>query len=101
MTAAIFDLDMTLVDSSHLEQYRKHQLWQKVKRDIDRVRPFNLKPSLAPHKIPAALKKLNIPVAIVTSSPRWYAKQILSSFQIPFDVLVSYDDTEQHKGGDL
>lgn len=97
MKAAIFDLDMTLVDSSYLEQYRKNQLWQKVKREIDRVRPFDLKQPIAPHKIPAAMKKQGLAVAVVTSSPGWYAKQILSRFHIPFDVLIAYEDTEQHK----
>lgn len=97
MKAIIFDLDMTLVNSAALEQHRKMQLWRRVKRELDRVRPFDTKPSLAPHKLPAALKKRGVKVGIVTSSPGWYAKAIIDRFSIDCDVLVAYEDTESHK----
>lgn len=94
--AFLFDLDMTLVDSAALEPWRQQQLWTHVRTNIGLVKAFVQFP-IAPHQIPARLKKLGHRVAIITSSPRWYAEQILESFQIAQDVLITYSDTDRHK----
>lgn len=95
--AALFDLDMTLVDSSPVESYRRAHLWNHVKRELGRVKPFEVEDGPAPHELPAAFRKKGIPVGIVTSSPRWYAETILSTFKIHYDCLVAFGDTEEHK----
>jgi HAD superfamily hydrolase (TIGR01549 family) len=92
----LFDLDQTLLDTSELEADRRRRRWDKVKAKLDQVKPFR-KRGLFPHELPDKLKTNGHPVAIVTSSPRWYAQPLLKQFQIPYDLLVAYDDTSQHK----
>lgn len=95
--AFLFDLDMTLVDSSALAQQRQFQMWDNVRKNMNLIRPFAAQGSAAPHEIPGLLKADGQMVGIVTSSPGWYATAVLQQFRIPYDVLVSYGDTENHK----
>ena len=96
MALFIFDLDMTLVDSSALESWRRMQFWAHVKTNLGQVKPF-VKGSFPAHELPARLQAEGHKVAVVTSSPRWYAVALTKQFNIPYDALVAYEDTEQHK----
>ena len=93
----LFDLDMTLIDSSALAMLRKSGLWQEVRRNMHLVRPFPKIGRYAPHEVPQVLKDGGHTVGVVTSSPRGYAEEVLGRFRIPYDVLVAYGDTENHK----
>jgi hypothetical protein len=93
----LFDLDMTLIDSSALAMLRKSGLWQEVRRNMHLVRPFPKIGRHAPHEVPQVLKDEGHTVGVVTSSPRGYAEEVLGRFRIPYDVLVAYGDTENHK----
>lgn len=94
----LIDLDMTLLDTSALQAARKQQEWDYVQANLHLARPFVLKPAQpAPHEVPGILRGLGHPVAIVTSSPDWYAKAVLANFGVKYDVLVAYGDTDQHK----
>jgi len=93
----LFDLDMTLVDSSALAQLRRFQLWDEVRANMHLIRAFPSQGTMAPHELPAKLDEAGFYVGIVTSSPRWYAEEVLKQFRIPHDVLVAYGDTEIHK----
>lgn len=95
-TAFLFDLDMTLVDSSALDDWRARQLWQHVRANMGQVKPFAFS-TVSAHELPGRVKALGHRVAIVTSSPRWYAEQILAEFGVTYDALVAYGDTMQHK----
>lgn len=97
MATFLFDLDMTLVDSSPLESYRKMGFWSHVKSNLGQVHAFGAVGRCAPHDVPGLLKQDGHKIAIVTSSPGWYAKTLVSQFKIAHDVLVSYDDTDEHK----
>ena len=97
MVAFLFDLDMTLVDSSPIESYRAMQLWGHVRSNFGQIHPFVGTGRNAPHELPGLLKRQGHQVAIVTSSPGWYATQVATQFRIGHDVLVSYDDTDEHK----
>lgn len=96
MAAFVFDLDMTLLDTSKLERRRKLGKWNQVRSRLGLVRPFAIG-NLAPHELPARLKARGHDVAVVTSSPRWYAEQLIEDFKISTDALVSRDDTESPK----
>lgn len=96
-SALIFDLDMTLVDSSQIEPYRRAGKWDRVLAEINRVQPFRNKTGVAPHELPGKLRKLGYAIGIVTSSPRHYAERVLRNFGIPYDALIAYHDTERHK----
>lgn len=93
----LFDLDMTLVDSAALATSRKSGLWQEVRRNMNLIRPFSKIGRFAPHEVPKLVKDAGHRVGIVTSSPSAYAQEVLQRFRIPFDVLVAYGDTENHK----
>lgn len=95
--AIIFDLDMTLVDSSALEEWRKARMWKQVMLSLRRVKPFDVTGSNSPHELPALLRGRGHRVAIVTSSKRDYATEVLKLFGIEHDGLIAYEDTEQHK----
>ncbi|MEG9526272.1 MAG: hypothetical protein MIL41_10975, partial [Hyphomicrobiales bacterium] len=93
----LFDLDMTLVDTSALATLRKTQQWHLVAANMHLVRAFRALPGgVAPHEMPAALSMAGHRVGIVTSSPRPYAEEITRLFRIPYDVLVCYEDTADH-----
>lgn len=93
----LFDLDMTLVDSSAVEPFRRSRRWGDVRANLDQVVAFKAGGSVAPHDLPGALKDQGHTVGIVTSSPRWYAQSIAKTFGIRHDVLVGYEDTTNHK----
>lgn len=93
----LFDLDMTLIDSSALAHLRRSQMWDAVRQNMHLNRAFPAQGSAAPHELPGLLRADGQPVGVVTSSPEWYAKAVLEQFRIPYDVLISYGDTESHK----
>ena len=93
MSAFLFDLDMTLLDTSALYAWRSMRMWPRVMSNLHRVTAF---PEAA-HELPAQLKAQGHDVAVVTASPSKYAKALLAEFDIPYDALVAYHDTERHK----
>ena len=95
-TAFLFDLDLTLVDSSAIAAWRDHGMWPHVYANLHLVKAFDELDD-PPHEIPAKLRAAGRRVAVVTSSPRRYAMALLKQFKIEYDVLVAYEDTEQHK----
>src|ERR1700753_2713544 len=96
MSAFLFDLDQTLLDSKYIEVWRRLRIWSLVEQNLHMVRQF-AGTGLAPHQLPAAMQALGHRVGVVTSSPRWYAERLLRQFGVTYDVLVAYDDTDKHK----
>jgi len=94
--AFLFDLDMTLLDTSELEPAKRRDEWDYVEENLDLARPFS-GTSMVPHELPGALKERGHGIAVVTSAPRWYAEALLERFEIVHDVLVAREDTEKHK----
>lgn len=91
-SAVIFDLDQTLVDSSTLEVLRDSGQWDEVYNRLSEVTQFKEVVSLL-----RVLRAVGTPCAIVTSSPRKYARQLTDRLSIPFDVLVTADDVKKTK----
>ena len=87
---------MTLVNSFALDRWRESKDWNKVRESIGQVVPFLVGGSFA-HTLPQRLKARGHAVGIVTSSPRWYAHQLIDRFGISADVLVAWDDTQAYK----
>lgn len=90
--AAIIDIDMTLVDSSISENTRKQRNWSSV---YSQIPEYFIHPQIL--RMMTGLRDKRIKIAIVSSSPRPYCERVLSHFQIPYDALVAYHDTQQHK----
>lgn len=95
--AFLFDLDMTLVDSAALADLRRQQMWSQVAKSMHLIRPFKAEVGFAAHEAPGKVMAKDIPVAIVTSSPRHYAEAVVGAFGIECDELVAYGDTTEHK----
>ena len=90
--AAIFDLDMTLVNSSAAASLRKAMKWTQVYKTVPK---FHLYPG-----VPELLQQLTdnrIRQCIVTSATEEYCKRVLSYFQIQPEFSICYHHTKRHK----
>jgi HAD superfamily hydrolase (TIGR01509 family) len=90
----LFDLDQTLMDTSHLKGYRDAGRWNQVHAEIPRLKKNPLIDDLL-----AELKKQGLLLACVTSSPKDYTRKIVGHFNWQFDAIVAYHDTRNHKPG--
>lgn len=88
----IFDLDQTLVDSTIARRHRDSRQWQEV---------YELIPSFLEYKGIRELFNLlynaDIKIAIVTSAPDKYCKQVIQYFGWKIDYTVTYYDTQNRK----
>ena len=87
----IFDLDMTLVDTSSVFQLRSKRKWSKVYNRLDETKLFDGISNLI------AFSKRKYKIGIVTSSPRKYAEKVINHHQLEIPVLSGYHDTMKHK----
>lgn len=87
----IFDLDMTLVDTSSLKELRERGEWSRVKDLLGRTFLFPGVKETIDHL------KLYYRIGVVTSSPRGYAEQVLSFHGLEIPVVAAYHDTVSHK----
>lgn len=85
MKSIIFDLDLTLVDSSIAENERKNRNWQKV---YSMIPSFKLYDGL--NEVFSIIRENQIKVCIVSTSPGSYVSRVVSYFKIPCDHIVDY-----------
>jgi HAD superfamily hydrolase (TIGR01549 family) len=91
--AVLFDLDDTLVDTHHLRTYRDTQQWTELTDSIlGQVQPFTGVTELLGN-----LRMNACGIAVVTTSPKWYAEKLLKRLSLPFDVIVAAGDTRYGK----
>jgi len=88
----IFDLDQTLVESLVATQDRRSRNWKTV---YSKIPQFNVYDDII--RVLKLLDKKNIPVCIVTSSPRYYCEKVLSYFGIKVNFSICYHDSRNHK----
>ena len=86
MKLLIFDLDDTLVESSALRSYREEKEWDEVQSGLGDVELFVGVAEML-HQAAARGCKL----AVVTSSPKWYAQALIKQHGLPIDVVIGYD----------
>lgn len=87
MKNIIFDLDLTLVDSSIAEVARSRRDWQLVYSLIPR---FLLYPGM--EDVFQYIRANGIKVAIVSTAPSAYVQKVVNYFKIPVNVIVGYHD---------
>jgi len=87
----IFDLDMTLVDTSSLFYLREKRLWREVYKNIPKTKIYS-----GINDLISNLKQ-KFKLGIVTSSPRIYAEQLTLYHGIKIPILTAYHDTRLHK----
>jgi len=88
----IFDLDMTLVDTSIAEPLRASRQWNQVYSLIGQM---SLYPEMK--QLADLFHSLDIKIAVVTNSPSQYAIKVLHHFNLPYDTLVAYHDVKKRK----
>lgn len=92
MKSIIFDLDLTLVDTSCLEEFRHNRNWQEAYRNIPST---TLYPGIS--EVLEIIRVNNIKMTIVSTSPRPYIEKIVAHYNIPAKYIVSYHDAKPIK----
>lgn len=92
MRSIIFDMDLTLVDTTCLEESRHRRDWNHA---------YSLIPQTTMYKgmaeVLEIIRKQNIKVAIVSTSPRPYLERLIAHHNIPAQYTVSYHDVKPIK----
>ncbi len=92
MRSIIFDLDLTLVDTSLAEGARHSRNWQLA---------YSLIPQFSVYSgldiVFEIIRKHNIKAAIVSTSPRPYVEKVVNHFNLPCQHIVSYHDAKPIK----
>ena len=92
MKHIIFDLDLTLVDTTVCESARHSKDWQTVYSLIPQCTMYE-----GVKEVLEIIRKNNIKVCIVSTSPRPYIEKIVAHFNIPCQWIVSYHDAKPIK----
>lgn len=87
MKSIIFDLDLTLVDSTIAEEARSRRNWQLVYSLIPR---FSLYPGM--ENVFQYIRSNEIKVAIVSTAPSVYVQRVVNYFNIPVNTIIGYHD---------
>ena len=92
MKNVIFDLDLTLVDTSVLEPFRRNRDWQGAYRNIHKC---YLYPGVL--EVFNFIRQNNINACIVSTAPRPYIEKIVKYFDIPVEYIIGYHDAKPIK----
>lgn len=92
MKKVIFDLDLTLVDTTCLESARHDRNWKLAYSMIPQTKMYD---GIA--EVLDFIRKNNVKVAIVSTTPRPYIERIVSYYNIPAQYIVGYHDAKPIK----
>lgn len=92
MRSIIFDLDLTLVDTSVVEEARHQRNWHLVYSLIPNCKLYD-----GMDEVFKIIKTNNIKVAIVSTAPKPYVEKICNYFQIPYNTILGYHDCKPIK----
>lgn len=92
MRKVIFDLDLTLVDTTVVEQARHDRNWSLAYSLIPNCIVYD-----GMEKIFDVIRKHNIDTCIVSTSPRPYVENVVKHFNIPISKIVAYHDAKPIK----
>lgn len=92
MKYIIFDLDLTLVDTSNLEDARKSRNWSLV---YSLIPTTTLYPGI--DRVFSYIRNNSIMVSIVSTAPRPYIERIVRYHNIPVNYIVGYHDAKPIK----
>lgn len=87
IVAVIFDMDLTLVDTSSLAQLRLQRNWSEVYRRIPETSVYPGVPQIL-----RRCRQLNLKVGIVTTAPSTYCNRLIRYHGIGVDATVCYHD---------
>ena len=89
MRKIIFDLDLTLVDTTIVEQARHDRNWQLAYSLIPKCKLYE-----GMEEVLAIIRNNNINTCIVSTSPRTYVEKVVDYFNLPIQHIVAYHDAK-------
>lgn len=92
MRNIIFDLDLTLVDTTIAEPYRKNRDWNGAYSVIPQCSVYE-----GLQEVFDIIRKFSIKTCIVSTSPRVYVEKIVHYFNLPINNIVAYHDAKPIK----
>ena len=92
MRKIIFDLDLTLVDTTIVEQARHDRNWQLAYSLIPKCKLYE-----GMEEVLAIIRNNNINTCIVSTSPRTYVEKVVDYFNLPIQHIVAYHDANPIK----
>ena len=88
----IFDLDLTLVDTTFAEPYRSKRDWNGA---------YSVLPQCTVYEglieVFDVIRKFAINTCIVSTSPRAYVEKVVQQFNLPINHIVAYHDAKPIK----
>lgn len=88
----IFDLDLTLVDTTLAEPYRSRRDWNGAYSVLPRCSVYD-----GLQKVFDVIRKFGINTCIVSTSPRTYVEKVVRQFNLPINHIVAYHDAKPIK----
>ncbi len=95
MCKVIFDLDLTLVDSSIAEEARRGRNWPLAHSLIPRFKLYD-----GMQEVFDYLRETEIDAAIVSTAPSTYVKNVVDYFSIPIQTVIGYHDAPRKPSPD-
>ena len=88
----IFDLDLTLVDTTLAEPYRSKRDWDGAYSVLPQCSIYD-----GLNAIFDVIRKYGIKTCIVSTSPRPYVEKLVRHFNLPINHIVAYHDAKPIK----
>ncbi len=88
----IFDLDLTLVDTTLAEPYRSKRDWNGAYSVIPQCFVYE-----GFEEIFDIIRKYGINTCVVSTSPRNYVEKVVQHFNLPINYIVAYHDAKPIK----
>ena len=83
----IFDLDLTLVDTTLAEPYRSRRDWTGAYSVLPQCTVYD-----GLSEVFDIIRKFGINTCIVSTSPRPYVEKVVQTFNLPINHIVAYHD---------
>jgi phosphoglycolate phosphatase-like HAD superfamily hydrolase len=88
----IFDLDLTLVDTTLAEPYRSRRDWTGAYSVLPQCTVYD-----GLSEVFDIIRKFGINTCIVSTSPRPYVEKVVQTFNLPINHIVAYHDAKPIK----
>lgn len=88
----IFDLDLTLVDTTLAEPYRSKRDWNGAYSVLPQCTVYE-----GLEHVFDIIRRYNINTCIVSTSPRTYVEKVVQQFNLPINYIVAYHDAKPIK----
>lgn len=92
MRNVIFDLDLTIVNTSLLEDARQKRDWNMVYSMIPQCQLYE-----GMKDVLNVISKHNVNACIISTAPKPYIEKIVDYFQIPIQFIIGYHDVKPIK----